>query len=43
MRMRVAWGRVVAVWSVVEQVADRAFGAVLVGQEPDGRKGRKRW
>lgn len=31
-RMWDAWGRVVAVWSVVKQVADRALGSVFVAQ-----------
>ena len=32
-RMWDAWGRVVAVWSVVKQVADRALGSVLITQQ----------
>ena len=34
-RMWDAWGRVVAVWSVVKQVADRALGSVLMEQESE--------
>ncbi|KAF9780481.1 AAA-domain-containing protein [Thelephora terrestris] len=32
-RMWDAWGRVVVVWSVVKQAADRALGSVLVSQQ----------
>lgn len=34
-RMWDAWGCVVAVWSVVKQVADRALGSILIAQEPE--------
>ena len=32
-RMWDAWGRVVAVWSVVKQVADRALGSISIAQQ----------
>jgi hypothetical protein len=41
-RMWDAWGRVVAVWSVVKQVVDRALGSVLVPQQQEQQsKSRK--
>jgi len=34
-RMWDAWGRVVVVWSVVKQVADRALGSISIAQEQE--------
>ena len=40
-RMWDAWGRVVVVWSVVKQVADRALGSVSIAQQDQSQQQSK--